>query len=108
MAYLPPHLCILLGNPFQVEYDEEGVAARCELSILDELEARLCPGSFRRYSGNILGEFGDVNDEGLKGKGSKGKHLVWLFTLLGVLLLLVFKYYNLLTDSISAGAWISI
>ena len=31
------------------------------------------------------------------------KHLVWLFALLGLLPLLVFKYYNFLNDSISAG-----
>ena len=36
-------------------------------------------------------------------KGSRRKHLVWLFALLGLLPLLVFKYYNFLNDSISAG-----
>lgn len=34
---------------------------------------------------------------------SKRKHLVWLFALLGLLPLLVFKYYNFLNDSISAS-----
>lgn len=34
---------------------------------------------------------------------SKRKRLVWLFALLGLLPLLVFKYYNFLNDSISAG-----
>lgn len=33
----------------------------------------------------------------------KRRRLVWLFALLGVLPLLVFKYYNFLNDSISAG-----
>lgn len=33
----------------------------------------------------------------------KRKHLVWLFALLGLLPLLVFKYYNFLNESISAG-----
>lgn len=33
----------------------------------------------------------------------KRKQLVWLFALLGLLPLLVFKYYNFLNDSISAG-----
>lgn len=33
----------------------------------------------------------------------KRKHLVWIFSLLGLLPLLVFKYYNFLNDSISAG-----
>ena len=32
-----------------------------------------------------------------------GKHLIWLFTLIGLLPLLVFKYYNFINDSISAG-----
>lgn len=34
---------------------------------------------------------------------NKRKHLVWLFALLGLLPLLVFKYYNFLNDSISSG-----
>ena len=33
----------------------------------------------------------------------KKKHLVWLFALLGLLPLLVFKYYNFLNDSLTAG-----
>ena len=44
-----------------------------------------------------------VEDEGSAVKGNKRKHLVWLFALLGILPLLVFKYYNFLNDSISAG-----
>ena len=36
-------------------------------------------------------------------KSNKRKHLVWLFTSLGFLPLLVFKYYNFLNDSISEG-----
>ena len=35
--------------------------------------------------------------------GKKRKVLVWLFTLLGLLPLLVFKYYNFLSESISCG-----
>ena len=43
--------------------------------------------------------------EGLKvqDSSSKRKHLVWLFALMGLLPLLVFKYYNFLNDSISEG-----
>ena len=43
--------------------------------------------------------------EGFKIQGlySKRRHLVWLFALLGLLPLLVFKYYNFLNDSISKG-----
>ena len=40
---------------------------------------------------------------GAKIKVRNKKHLVWLFALLGLLPLLVFKYYNFLNDSISAG-----
>ena len=36
-------------------------------------------------------------------KADKKKKLVWPLTLLGILPLLVFKYYNFLNDSISAG-----
>jgi D-alanyl-lipoteichoic acid acyltransferase DltB (MBOAT superfamily) len=35
--------------------------------------------------------------------GGKKKNLIWLLTLLGILPLLVFKYYNFLNDSISQG-----
>lgn len=35
--------------------------------------------------------------------GGKKKRLIWPITLLGILPLLVFKYYNFLNDSISAG-----
>ena len=36
-------------------------------------------------------------------KGSKRKHFVWMFALLGLLPLLVFKYYNFLNDSFTTG-----
>ena len=38
-----------------------------------------------------------------KFKSSRRRRLVWLFALLGLLPLLVFKYYNFINDSISAG-----
>lgn len=41
----------------------------------------------------------EINDT----RKSKRKYLIWLFTLLGLLPLLVFKYYNFLNDSISEG-----
>lgn len=34
---------------------------------------------------------------------NKRKHIVWLFALLGLLPLLVFKYYNFINDSLTAG-----
>lgn len=42
-------------------------------------------------------------DEGYPNKGNKRKHLVWLFVLLGLLPLLVYKYYNFLNNSLSSG-----
>ena len=36
-------------------------------------------------------------------KSSRNKRLVWLFALLGLLPLLVFKYYNFLNDSLTTG-----
>ena len=38
------------------------------------------------------------------GGNEKGKrHLIWVFAILGLLPLLVFKYYNFLNDNVSAG-----
>ena len=42
-------------------------------------------------------------DEDPKVKANKRQYLVWLFTLLGLLPLLMFKYYNFLNDSLSTG-----
>jgi len=44
-----------------------------------------------------------LRDESEEAKLKNRKHLVWLFTLLGLLPLLVFKYYNFLNDGIRAG-----
>ena len=41
--------------------------------------------------------------ESSKFKSSRKKRLVWLFALLGLLPLLVFKYYNFLNDSLTEG-----
>ena len=51
------------------------------------------------WGGRIL----QVNGEGSEDKLNKRKHLVWLFALLGLLPLLVFKYYNFLNDSLTEG-----
>lgn len=52
------------------------------------------------YWGGLILELRDESEE-LKAR--KRRRLVWLFALLGFLPLLVFKYYNFLNDSISAG-----
>ena len=57
------------------------------------------------WGGQVL----EVQGEGLtfqgvqKLKSSRRKRLVWLFALLGLLPLLVFKYYNFLNDSLTTG-----
>ncbi len=48
------------------------------------------------------GRFLELRDESEKLKARR-KKLVWAFSLLGLLPLLVFKYYNFLNDSISGG-----
>lgn len=51
------------------------------------------------YGGHLL----DNIEEESRISDKKRKRLVWLFAFLGLLPLLVFKYYNFLNDSISAG-----
>ena len=52
------------------------------------------------FGGQVL----QVQDEGLKFQGSsKRKKLVWLFVLLGLLPLLIFKYYNFINNSLTDG-----
>lgn len=47
------------------------------------------------------GQVFQVKDEESTAKGTKRKHLVWVFALLGILPLLVFKYYNFLNGSLT-------
>lgn len=51
------------------------------------------------WGGQVL----EYKGEGLTKNAFKRKHLVWLFALLGLLPLLVFKYYNFLNDSLTEG-----
>ena len=51
------------------------------------------------WGGQIL----ECNDDNGEGKEKKRKKLVWLFSLIGLLPLLVFKYYNFLNESLSEG-----
>ena len=51
------------------------------------------------WGGQVL----QLRDNSEERKVNKRKRLVWLFALLGLLPLLVFKYYNFLNDSISSG-----
>lgn len=77
----------------------QGVSCHCELPALYELETSLRPcvtGSYADYfrGGYLL----DAQEDTKKKRG-----IAWLFALLGLLPLLVFKYYNLLNDSLSVG-----
>ena len=60
----------------------------------------LCVTLVTYWGGQVL-EMGE--DFKVQDSSPKKKHLVWLFALLGLLPLLVFKYYNFLNDSISMG-----
>lgn len=52
------------------------------------------------YCGGLFLEFSKDDEES---KIKRKKSLVWLFALIGVLPLLVFKYYNFLNNSVSEG-----
>ena len=56
-----------------------------------------------RMGGGYLIDYQSVNNNELRVKSKKNKCLAWCFALLALLPLLVFKYYNFLNDSISAG-----
>ena len=51
------------------------------------------------WGGQVL----QVNGEGLEVKDKKRKRMVWCFVLLGLLPLLVFKYYNFINESLTDG-----
>ena len=95
---------------------EEAVPHSCQLFAVHELETRVCSGVTGCYADNIRGgyflrlEFRgerlelDESSKSSKFKSSRRRRrLVWCFALLGLLPLLVFKYYNFLNDSLSAG-----
>lgn len=93
----------------------QGVSSYCELPFVYELETEFCFSAFRCHVSDILGggKILQLRDESEPSTGSvavlkadekkRRKRLVWLFALLGLLPLLVFKYYNFLNDSISTG-----
>lgn len=60
----------------------------------------LCVTLVTFWGGQVL-QFRDDREE-IKA-GQKRKRLVWCFALLGLLPLLVFKYYNFINDSVTAG-----
>lgn len=78
---------------------EKGVSGSFELSALHELETCVCYYITGCYVGNIRG--GCLLEN--KQDKTNNKKLAWLFAILAVLPLLVFKYYNFLNDSFSQG-----
>ena len=78
---------------------EEGVPDSCQLFTVHELETRVCSCVTGRYVDYFRGGYLLDNQEDTK----KRKRIVWPFVLLGLLPLLIFKYYNFLNDSLSAG-----
>lgn len=86
---------------------EKNIPPGGELCTLYELQAGICFGAAWSDIGDVLGgqflslELGDKSLESVD--SSRRKRLAWLFALFGLLPLLVFKYYNFINDSISAG-----
>ena len=79
---------------------EESVSDSCELSALYELETSLCYCVAACYAYYI---YGGGYLLGTQRDAKKGMGLAWLLTFIGLLPLLIFKYYNFLNDSISQG-----
>ena len=102
LACFPVHLRTILVDTSQVESVEEGVPYRCELFALYELETCFCFGTFGNHVSDVLGG-GQVlhirdDSDGVEDEGRKG--IIWLFALLSLLPLLVFKYYDFVNESI--------
>lgn len=83
----------------------QGVSRCGELPALYELETCFCPCVTGSYANYVLG--GQIFDsERVKSeelKDGKRKRLIWLFAFLGLLPLLVFKYYNFINNSLTDG-----
>lgn len=85
---------------------EETVSDSCQLCAVHEFQTSLCPcvtGSYPNYVlwGGYLFDNERVKCRWLK--DSKRKRLIWLFAFLGLLPLLVFKYYNFINNSLTDG-----
>lgn len=99
MVYFSVHFRDILADSRSVQPVAEGFSCNCKLSALYELETSLChcaAGSYADYfrGGYLL----DAQEDTKKKRG-----FAWLFALLGLLPLLVFKYYNFLNYSLSVG-----
>ena len=89
-----------------MESGAQGVSRHSELPALYELETCLCPCVAGSYADYVLGGGQIFDSERVKNeelKVGKRKRLIWLFALLGLLPLLVFKYYNFINNSLTDG-----
>ncbi len=82
----------------------QGVSHWGKLLALYELETYVCPCVTGNYAGYVWGGYvldkQVVNSEKLKDKSSRRKRLIWLFAVVSLLPLLVFKYYNFVNESV--------
>lgn len=84
---------------------EETLFDTCKLCAVHEFQACLCPCVTGSYPNYVLGGY-LFDNERVKSRGlkdSKRKRLIWLFAFLGLLPLLVFKYYNFINNSLTDG-----
>ena len=77
----------------------EMVSDSCQLLVVYELETGVCPCFTGCYVNHLWGGIVLIVNQFTK----KRKQVIWIFALLGLLPLLVFKYYNFLNDSVSVG-----
>ena len=96
---------------------EESIPLGGQLRALYELQAGICIGAAWSDLGDVVGgqflslelrELRDKSEESVEDDSSfkiqdsgRRKRLAWLFALLGLLPLLVFKYYNFINESIT-------
>lgn len=82
----------------------EAISCCSELPTIYELETGICSGVAGSNLSDVLGvQFLQLRDNSEELRVVRRKRLAWLFALLGLLPLLVFKYYNFLNESVSAG-----
>lgn len=84
---------------------EKGTSRCGELLTLYELETCLCSCVAWSYINNVPGGY-LFDSERVKKEElqvGKRKRLIWLFTFLGLLPLLIFKYYNFINNSLTDG-----
>lgn len=80
---------------------EENILDTSQLFAVHELETGVCARTIGCYVGDVWG--GCFLSSELVTSNTKKRRLGWSFALLGLLPLLIFKYYNFLNNNISDG-----